>query len=83
MKRFYLLLICTCFALHAPRAAARETIAKGDVAVVPLQGEISPSMFAFLRRAQKAAETAEVAAIILDMNTYVVASTALSRSRIS
>lgn len=70
MKRFYLLLICACFALKVPEASARQEIAKGDVAVVPLQGEVSPSMFAFLRRAQKAAETAEAAAIILDMNTY-------------
>ena len=33
----------------------RDTIRKGDVVVVPLQGEISPSLLMFLRRAEKLA----------------------------
>jgi membrane-bound serine protease (ClpP class) len=49
---------------------ARDVIHKGDVVVVPLQGEVSPSLLAFLRRALKAAEGAGATAIILDMNTY-------------
>jgi len=49
---------------------ARDTVGKGDVVVVPLQGEISQSLATFLRRAIKAAETAQASAIILDMNTY-------------
>lgn len=50
--------------------AAPETIQKGDTVVVPLQGEISPSMVTFLRRALKAAEAGQAAAVVFDMNTY-------------
>jgi membrane-bound serine protease (ClpP class) len=51
---------------------AREgnAIARGDVVVVPLHGEISPSLAIFLRRAEKAAEGAGASAIIFDMDTY-------------
>jgi membrane-bound serine protease (ClpP class) len=51
-------------------AMPRNAIHKGDTVVVPLQGEISPSLFLFLRRAEKAAENAEASAIIFEMNTY-------------
>jgi membrane-bound serine protease (ClpP class) len=57
--------------LIAPAAMnARDIIHKGDVVVVPLQGEISPSLLTFLRRTLKAAENNGASAIILDMNTY-------------
>src|SRR5947208_6255242 len=49
---------------------AREVIHKGDVVVVPLRGEISPSLLIFLRRAEKAAESSGASAIIFEMNTY-------------
>src|SRR5256885_7850268 len=49
---------------------AREVIHKGDVVVVPLRGEVSPSLLMFLRRAEKAAENNGAAAIIFEMNTY-------------
>jgi membrane-bound serine protease (ClpP class) len=49
---------------------ARDVIKNGDLVVVPLQGEISPSLVMFLRRAIKTAETSAAAGIILDMNTY-------------
>ncbi|HWY41066.1 MAG TPA: hypothetical protein VNX27_09750 [Chthoniobacterales bacterium] len=49
---------------------ARDTIHKGDVVVVPLRGEISPSLLMFLRRAEKLAETNGASAIIFEMNTY-------------
>src|SRR5437763_6501345 len=49
---------------------AREVIHKGDVVVVPLSGEISPSLLAFLRRALKSAEVSGATAIIFEMNTY-------------
>src|SRR4030095_13808336 len=49
---------------------AREAIHKGDVVVVPLHGEVSPSLLAFLRRAVKMAESNDASAIIFDMNTY-------------
>ena len=49
---------------------AREAIHKGDVVVVPLRGEVAPSLLAFLRRAVKTAESNEASAIIFDMNTY-------------
>ena len=45
-------------------------IGHGDVVVVPLRGEVSPSLALFLRRAQKAAETRGAAAIVFDMDTY-------------
>jgi membrane-bound serine protease (ClpP class) len=51
-------------------ASAREVIHKGDVVVAPLRGEISPSLLMFLRRAVKAAENNEAAALIFEMNTY-------------
>src|SRR5438045_2527971 len=49
---------------------AREVVHKGDVVVVPLRGEISPSLLMFLRRAEKAAESNGAVAIIFEMNTY-------------
>src|SRR4029077_15872037 len=49
---------------------AREVIHKGDIVVVPLHGEISPSLLMFLRRAEKLAETNGASAIIFEMNTY-------------
>ncbi len=70
MKTFLAILIGSVIALAAPQAEARDEIHKGDVVVVPLQGEVSPPMFLFLRRVQKAAETAGASAIIFEMNTY-------------
>jgi len=49
---------------------AREVIHKGDVVVVPLHGEVAPSLLAFLRRAVKTAESDEASAIIFEMNTW-------------
>jgi membrane-bound serine protease (ClpP class) len=49
---------------------ARDIIHKGDIVVVPLSGEVSPSLLMFLRRAVKAAESSGAGAIILEMNTY-------------
>jgi len=51
-------------------AESREAIHKGDIVVVPLHGEIAPSLLAFLRRAVKTAESNEASAIIFEMNTY-------------
>ena len=51
-------------------ARARETVQKGDVIVVPLKDEISPSLVMFMRRAVKTAENAEASAVVLEMNTY-------------
>src|SRR5215469_9103952 len=63
--------ICVAFALGVPASAsARETIHKGDVVVVPVHGEVAPSLLAFLRRAVKTAESNGASAIIFDMNTY-------------
>ena len=49
---------------------ASDTVHKGDVVVVPLRGEVAPSLLAFLRRAIKTAESNEASAIVFDMNTY-------------
>jgi membrane-bound serine protease (ClpP class) len=49
---------------------AGDTVHKGDVVVVPLRGEVAPSLLAFLRRAVKTAESNEASAIVFDMNTY-------------
>src|SRR5207247_5892652 len=43
---------------------------KGDAVVVPLRGDVAPSLLAFLRRAVKTAESDEASAIIFEMNTY-------------
>lgn len=50
--------------------AAPKQIHRGDVVVIPVAGEVSPSMFIFLRRAVKAAESGGASAIIFEMNTY-------------
>ena len=66
-----LLSILVAAVLIAPaNAPARDVIHKGDVVVVPLQGEISPSQLMFLRRALKTAESSGASAVILDMNTH-------------
>jgi membrane-bound serine protease (ClpP class) len=49
---------------------AREVVGRGDIVVVPLQGEVAPSLALFLRRAEKEAEANGASAIILDMDTY-------------
>jgi membrane-bound serine protease (ClpP class) len=56
--------------LATSTAHAREVINKGDVVVVPLRGEVAPSLLAFLRRAVKTAESNDASAIIFEMNTY-------------
>jgi len=56
--------------LFTAEARDRETVRNGDAVVVPLQGEIAPSLVTFLRRAVKTAEIAQASAIIFDMNTY-------------
>ena len=68
MKIFAICVACVLGA--AAPAHARETVHKGDVVVVPLRGEVAPSLLAFLRRAVKTAESNEASAIIFEMNTY-------------
>ena len=73
MKKILLFLVMACVSSglnHPAVAGARDLIHKGDVAVVPLRGEVSPSLLMFLRRAEKAAENNGAAAIIFEMNTY-------------
>ena len=66
-----LLSILAASLLVTPAAhARREVIHKGDIVAVPMQGEIAPSLAAFVRRAVKTAETAGASAIIFEMNTY-------------
>src|SRR5438034_1356421 len=63
--------ICVaCVLSVAAPATASETIHQGDVVVVPLHGEVSPSLLAFLRRAVKTAESNEASGTVFDMNTY-------------
>ena len=66
--RFVLLLLLCAAATNAN--AAREIVRQGETVVVPLRGEISPSLVLFIRRATKTAENAGAAAIIFEMNTY-------------
>jgi membrane-bound serine protease (ClpP class) len=70
MKEMFSILSLAVALFTTETAGARDTIHKGDVVVVPLRGEISPSLFMFLRRAEKAAENSGAAAIIFEMNTY-------------
>jgi len=69
MKRLSILSLVVMFLVHQT-GYARDLIHKGDAVVVPLQGEISPSLLMFLRRAEKLAETNGASAIIFEMNTY-------------
>ncbi len=63
--------ICLAFVFGvAAPAPARKAIQKGDVVVVPLHGEVAPSLLTFLRRAVKTAESNDASAIVFDMNTY-------------
>jgi membrane-bound serine protease (ClpP class) len=70
VKTKSLIAILVCLLTETATAVGRETIHKGDVAVVPLRGEVAPSLLAFLRRAVKTAESSEASAIIFEMNTY-------------
>src|SRR6266508_3724098 len=51
--RIFVLICC----LGVETAQARDVIHTGDIIVVPLRGEISPSLLMFLRRTEKAAES--------------------------
>jgi len=70
MKKILLLVIIAFVSSGLSDLSARDVIHKGDVVVVPLRGEVSPSLLMFLRRAEKAAENNGAAAIIFEMNTY-------------
>lgn len=65
----YLVLVISLVAIPK-QAQSREIIRKGDTVVVPLRGEVSPSLLLFLRRGVKSAERAGAAAIIFEMDTY-------------
>jgi membrane-bound serine protease (ClpP class) len=67
LRLFFAVLALAAFARPIE---ARGVVQKGDTMVVQLDGEISPSLFLFLRRAVKAAETAGAGAIVIEMNTY-------------
>jgi membrane-bound serine protease (ClpP class) len=67
---FRLLPLLLSLTAITPAAHAREVVRKGDTVVVELNGEISPPMHLFLRRAIKAAESAGAGAIVIEMNTY-------------
>lgn len=69
MKRLTILSLVALFATLGT-GYGRDVIHKGDVVLVPLHGEISPSLLMFLRRAEKLAETNGASAIIFEMNTY-------------
>ncbi len=65
----FALFFLSCVAM-ANVSAAREVVHQGEIVVVPMQGEISPSLVLFIRRATKTAESAGASAIIFEMNTY-------------
>ncbi|MEP6821988.1 MAG: NfeD family protein [Chthoniobacterales bacterium] len=71
MRSFvFTLLFFASLAVAEPKLQAREEIKKGSIVVIPLEGEVSPPMFLFLRRIMKSAESASASAVILEMNTY-------------
>src|SRR5207249_10232843 len=70
MRKHLWIAVVSCLATATAPAQASEAIDKGDVVVVPLHGEVAPSLLAFLRRAVKTAESNEASAIIFEMNTY-------------
>src|SRR5437899_3805696 len=63
-------IFAAAFLIAPATSQARDVIHKGDVVVVPLRGEVSPSLLMFLRRVEKAAEGSGASAIIFEMNTY-------------
>jgi membrane-bound serine protease (ClpP class) len=67
---FRLSLLVLGLTVLVPATYAREVVRKGDTVVVELSGEVSPSLYLFLRRAIKAAESAGAGAIVIEMNTY-------------
>jgi len=67
-KRVPIFVLVCCLGVET--AQARDIIHKGDIIVVPLRGEISPSLLMFLRRTEKAAESSGASAIIFEMDTY-------------
>jgi membrane-bound serine protease (ClpP class) len=69
MKKLSILGLVATIAMSV-NVSAREVVHKGNVVVVPLRGEISPSLLMFLRRAEKLAESNGASAIIFEMNTY-------------
>jgi membrane-bound serine protease (ClpP class) len=70
MKIWPISIWVACVVSVAAPATASETIYKGDVVVVPLHGEVSPSLLAFVRRAVKTAESNDASGIVFDINTY-------------
>src|SRR5215470_8750771 len=69
--KMFAISICVAFVVGvSASASARETIHKGDVVVVPVHGEVAPSLLAFLRRAVKTAESNDASGIVFDMDTY-------------
>jgi membrane-bound serine protease (ClpP class) len=68
--RILLSILATAVLVAPISVPAREVIHKGDVVVVPLRGEVFPSLLMFLRRAEKVAESNGASAIIFEMNTY-------------
>lgn len=71
-KRFamMILLFAVLNLLGPATIHAGEVIQKGDIVVAPVHGEISDSLFMFVRRTIKTAETRGASAIIFDTNTY-------------
>ena len=69
-KKLWMLTVILFLRQLVPAAAESSGVKSGDVVVVPLQGEISPSLVTFLRRAIKTAETGQASAVVFDMNTY-------------
>ena len=70
MRKRLSILVTVFLLIASVTTNARDIIHKGDIVVVPLSGEVSPSLLMFLRRAVKAAESSGASAIILEMNTY-------------
>jgi membrane-bound serine protease (ClpP class) len=62
--------ICAVAIFAANSAHAGDVIHKGDIVVAPLHGEVSDSLFMFLRRTIKTAENHSASAIIFEMDTY-------------
>src|SRR6266699_1238054 len=70
MRKAFPIFTLICCLAGMETARARDVIHKGDIVVVPMRGEISPSLLMFLRRTQKAAESSGASAIIFEMDTY-------------
>ncbi len=67
--RFVTAVLAAAAFLASALAESGPKITRGDVVVVPLEGEVSAAQFVFLRRVLKESESAGASAFVIEMDT--------------